>query len=464
MNFHQAPITRYLNIPATTASATFTNSTVNAQAFTTTAPLLTVSSAATWQGGAATNVFFETPSWPSGTFSINLEYNATAAATPLAVAPNVMMVDADANYFIRGSSLFASSTTVAVGTAAVSINVVYSASLINVVPVGSRASAANSAWVQPGDRIDIYKSFGSNGNTTAGVSYPATGSNQSTVETGTDITVQACRHRTGSTSYALDFNAAIRSTGFHAHITGKTYLGPVASPGVITVTAGDVLPYNNGDAVILTYTGGVITGVTTATTTVYLGNITRTPDGPTTFQVYTSSAAAAIAGAGGVAITGSQVTVTAITPLTSGTAIFEQHLSGGNGNTAALDLAIRYSNGTVKKLAVDGLTLQVQGRSSVDNSVLWTGTLTSAINLSYTANNKAGLIASMFDPARFTQVSKLWAKYNTRPLPGSTTAMGSQKISIDRDNNAGGEPYRCISIINTGSVAYQVALTINPIS
>lgn len=463
MNFHQAPITRYLNIPATTASATFTNSTVNAQAFTTTAPLLTVSS---WQGGAATNVFFETPSWPSGTFSINLEYNAaTTAATPLAVAPNVMMVDADANYFIRGSSLFASSTTVAVGTAAVSINVVYSASLINVVPVGSRASAANSAWVQPGDRIDIYKSFGSNGNTTAGVSYPATGSNQSTVETGTDITVQACRHRTGSTSYALDFNAAIRSTGFHAHITSKTYLGPVASPGVITVTAGDVLPYNDGDAVILTFTGGGITGVTSASTTVYLGNITRTPDGPTTFQVYASSAAAAIAGAGGVGITGSQVTVTAITPVTSGTAIFEQHLSAGTPiSTAALDLAIRYSNGTIKKLAVDGLTLQVQGRSSVDNSVLWTGTLTSAINLSYTANNKAGLIASMFDPARFTQVSKLWAKYNTRPLPGATTALASQKISIDRDNNAGGEPYRCISIINTGSVAYQVALTINPIS
>ena len=463
MNFHQAPITRYLNIPATTVSATFTNSTVNAQAFTTTAPLLTVSSAATWQGGAATNVFFETPSWPSGTFSINLEYNATAAATPLAIAPNVMMVDADANYFIRGSSLFASSTTVIASTAAVSINVVYSASLINVVPVGSRASAANSAWVQPGDRIDIYKSFGSNGNTTAGVSYPATGSNQSTVETGADITVQACRHRTGSTSYALDFNAAIRSTGFHAHITGKAYLGPVASPGVITVTAGDVLPYNNGDAVILTYTPNNITGVTTASTTVYLGNITRTPDGPTTFQVYTSSAAAAIAGAGGVAITTSTVTVTAITPVTS-TAIFEQHLSGGNGNTAALDLAIRYSNGTVKKLAVDGLTLQVQGRSSVDNSVLWTGTLTSAINLSYTANNKAGLIASMFDPARFTQVSKLWAKYNTRPLPGATTTLASQKISIDRDNNAGGEPYRCISIINTGSISYQVALTINPIS
>ena len=434
--------------------------------FATAVPLLGVSSAATpaFLGGQATNVFFETPSWPSGTFSINLEYNhSTSAGTSLVVAPNVMMVDADANYFIRGSSLFASSTAVAVGTAAVSINVVYSASLINVVPVGSRASAANSAWVQPGDRIDIYKSFGSNGNTTAGVSYPATGSNQSTVETGADITVQACRHRTGSTSYALDFNAAIRSTGFHAHITGKSYSGPAASPGVITVTAGEVLPYNDGDSVILTYAGGSLTGVTSPAT-VFLGNITRTPDGPNTFQVYTASAAAAIAGAGGVAITGASFSVSSIVPVTSGTAIFGQHLSTGVVSTAALDLAIRYSDGTIKKLAVDGLTLQVQGRSSVDNSVLWTGTLTSAINLSYTANNKAGLIASMFDPARFTQVSKLWAKYNTRPLPGATTTLASQKISIDRDNNAGGEPYRCISIINTGSVAYQVALTINPIS
>lgn len=352
MNFYQAPITRYLNIPgANPTSTTFTQVTASTQAFSTTAPFMTVSSAnTTWYGGVATNVFFETPNWPSSSYIITVEYNASAAAAPLLVGPNIMMLDADANYFIRGNAVAAS-------TAASSINVMYCATLTNVVPEpnSARTSAVNSSWIQPGDRMDL----SDNGQSTT---------NQAAAEAanaGSSVTVQACRFKTNSTNFVVEFNAAIRSDG------------------------------NN-------------------------------PSG----------------------------TASGFTPTST---------SPSSANTAAYELKFKYSDGTFKSLAADSMVLKVIGRDTNGN-IVWRGTLSFAVNLTYPANNKTGLISSYFDPGRFTQVTKAWALGNLRPLVGAGTAFQSQRIYVDRDLVAGAEPYRCISLYNSGSVGYQVALTIQPIS
>jgi hypothetical protein len=94
-----------------------------------------------------------------------------------------------------------------------------------------------------------------------------------------------------------------------ANITGKTYAVSNATPGVVTVT--DPLPFVNGDAVILTYTTGTITGVTSGTTVVFLGNITRS-GANTTFTIHLTQAAA-LAGTGG-AQSASSAVVTVIAP------------------------------------------------------------------------------------------------------------------------------------------------------
>lgn len=353
MNFHQAPVTRYLNIPGAAGSSTlFADVTATPQAFIAGAPPLTVSSAAGFKGGVATNVFFETPNWPSSTYSINLEYNATATAGPLLVAPNVMMTDADANFFIRGNSLLANTSNTA-------IHVVYCATLSNVVPVAGtvRASAANSSWIQPGDRIDIA------GN--------ADGTNQSSGEStaGSTVLVQACRFKTNSSTFLVEFDASIRTDG-------------------------------SG---------------------------------------------------------------------TNSTSGFTQSASPSSANVAAYELYLK-TGSTITGLAKDGLTLRVTGRSpggtglDAAGTAIWTGILTFAVNLSYPTNNKTSLLTSYLDPSRFMQVSKAWALGNLRPLAGNGTSLVSQRIFVDRDLVAGAEPYRCLSIVNSGSVAYQVALTINPIS
>ena len=91
-------------------------------------------------------------------------------------------------------------------------------------------------------------------------------------------------------------------------ITGKSYTVTNATPGVVTAT--DPLPYVNGDAVIITYTTGTITGVTSGTTVVFLGNITRSGNN-TTFTLHLTQAAA-LAGTGGAQSASSSV-VTGIT-------------------------------------------------------------------------------------------------------------------------------------------------------
>lgn len=345
-----------MNIPGTAGtSTTFVDVTATPQAFVAAAPPLTVSSASGFKGGVATNVFFETPNWPSSTYSINLEYNATTTAGPLLVAPNVMMTDADANFFIRGNSILSNSGSN--GNAI--IHVVYCATLSNVVPVAgtARASAANSAWIQPGDRMDIA------GN--------ADSTNQSSGETstaGSTLLVQACRFKTNSSTYLVEFDASIRTDG------------------------------NNS--------AGFASG-------------------------FTTSAA----------------------PSSANAAAYELYLKTG---------------ATITGLAKDGLTLKVTGRSpggsDTAGTAIWTGTLTFAVNLSYPNNNKTGLLTSYLDPSRFMQVSKAWAVGNLRPVAGNSTALVSQRIFVDRDLVAGAEPYRCLSIVNSGTVAYQVAITVNPIS
>jgi len=93
-----------------------------------------------------------------------------------------------------------------------------------------------------------------------------------------------------------------------AATTGRTYNVSNATPGV--VTSGDPIPYVNGDAVIITYTPGTITGVTSGTTVVFLGNITRSA-ATTTFTIHLTQAAA-LAGTPG-AQSASNAVVTGIT-------------------------------------------------------------------------------------------------------------------------------------------------------
>ena len=338
MNFYQAPITRYLRTDNPTSASTFADITVSPQAFGATSPVINSS---TWRSGNAINVFFETPGWPSSTFSVNLEYNATAASVPLLVAPNVMMVDADYNCFIRGNS-----TIQNVGSLGnTRICVMYSATLSNVKPVGARASASNSAWVQPADQIDI----SGNGQASTNLS----------VESGyTSCTVQACRMKHGADTFLVEFNAPIRTDG-----------------------AGQSFPVSN--------------------------SIT--------------------------------------------------------GDVAAYELALKYANGTFKGIAKDSLTLNVVGRAA-DNSAVFTATMSYIVNLSYPVNNKTGLISGFFDPSRFIQVSKAWATTNMRPFGASSSTLFTNRLTVDRDQMAGAEPYRCLAIIDPGASTFQIAVTINPIS
>lgn len=352
MNFHQAPITRYLRLQDRTASPSVAELTVAPQTFSATAPVINNSG---WMSGRAVNVFFETPTWPSSTFSINLEYNHSGGGSPLLVAPNVMIEDSGnasgvpnvTNHFIRGNVAFSHTLNTVV-------NVTYCGVLMNVVPVGARASAANSGWVQPTDILDV------------------TGNNQiaHNLSASQNITVQAVRTKGGPDSYYVEFNA------------------PLDLDGTGTVIS-------SGDA-----------------------------------SGFTSSP------------------------------------SAGNAVESAYDYAVKYANGTFKKLGIDGLTLNVVGKDS-GGTTAFTGTLVGSVNVTYANNNKTGLIAGLFDPSRFMQVSRAWANANFRPLPTvSSTAFNSQRITIDRDYVSGGEPYRCLAIVNSGSVGSypQIAITINPIS
>lgn len=359
MNFHQAPITRYLRLQDRAAAAiTAAELTVGPQAFSATAPVISASS---WVSGRAVNVFFETPTWPSSAFSINLEYAHGAAGSPLLVAPNVMIEDDGnvsgipnvTNHFIRGNVAFANTLNTV-------INVTYCGVLTNVVPVGARASAANYNWVQTADTLDI------------------SGNNQvaHNLAASQNITLLAVRAKGGPDSYYVEFNAPLDLTG--------------------------------------------------------TGRVVKTGADTTNFPTSTATPASA-------------------------------------ATEAAYELTLKYVDQGVdkfRKLAVDGLTLAVIGKDSGGTTV-FTGTLVGSVNVTYANNNKTGLLAGFFDPSRFMQVSRAWANANFRPLSTvATTAFNSQRISIDRDYVSGAEPYRCIAIINSGTVAAypQLAITINPIN
>jgi hypothetical protein len=347
VNFHQAPVTRYLKLLDRTSPATVGELTVGPQVFGTTAPVINSS---TWVSGRAVNLFFETPVWPSSTFSINLDYNSGGAATTLLAAPNVMIVDTAANvtnHFIRGNVAFTNTTNNPV-------NITYCGILTNVVPVGARTSAANFAWVQPSDTLDV------------------TGNGQiaDNISGVQNITVLATRVKNNSDSYYVEFNAPLDLDG-----TGRVVIA-------------------SSDA----------SGFTSSPTT-------------------------------------------------------------GNAVEAAFEYTLKYGAADFRKLAVDGLTLTVIGKDSGGTPV-FTGNLVSCVNLTYSSNNKSGVVAKLFDPTRFTQVSRAWANANFRPLPTvSTSAFNSQRITIDRDFVAGAEPYRCLALVYPSTTnPPQVAITINPIS
>lgn len=349
MNFYQAPVTRYVSLSGAAAVATtFDQITPIPQSFSNSAPGFSIP---TFRGGPCANLFFETPNWPSSAYAISLEYVLGAAGTtPLLVGPNVMIKDADANFFIRGNSLLANTSNTIV-------NIVYSAVLTNIqIPAAStRNSALNNAWVQPGDRIDIA------GNGQSGTNQ----SNGEVATPGSTLTVQSCRVKTNPQTFCIEFNAAIRTDGLLSNGTGA---------GTFTVS-----------------------NTTTA-------------------------------------------------------------------NVAAHELTLRI-DGTNKKLAVDNLTLNVVGRDPSTNAIIWTGTLTSAVNLSHPVNNKTGLMESLYDPSKFMQTSKAWASANLRPLFANGTTITSQRIFVDRDLVAGAEPYRCISLLNPINTAnFVVAVTVSPIS
>jgi len=354
VNFYQAPITKNLRLQDRAAAPTVAELTVAPQAFSSSAPVINGSA---WMSGRAVNVFFETPTWPSSSFTINLEYAHSGGGTPLLVAPNVMIEDGGSvmgvpnvtNHFIRGNVAFSN-------TLNTNINVTYCGVLTNVAPLGARASAANYAWVQPTDILDV-----SDNNQIA-----------HNLTTNQDITVQAVRAKGGPDSYYVEFNAPLDLDG-----TGMSVGG---------------------------------------------GNATGFPT----------------------------------SPAATGVAAIE----------SSYDFTLKYANNTFKKLAVDGLTLAVIGKDS-GGTPAFTGTLVGSVNLTYANNNKTGLIAGLFDPSRFMQVSRAWANANFRPLSTvGITAFNTQRISVDRDYVSGAEPYRCIAIINSGTAATypQIAITINPIS
>jgi hypothetical protein len=264
-----------------------------------------------------------------------------------------MIVDTAANvtnHFIRGNVAFANTLNTA-------INVTYCGILTNVVPVGARASAANSAWVQPSDILDVATNGHIADNLTA----------------GSNLTVLATRVKNNSDSYYVEFNASLDLDG-----TGRVVIVGSDATGFPTSTSN---------------------GALTATETSY-------------------------------------------------------------------EYVLKYGASDFRKLAVDGLAVTVVGKDSGGTPV-FTGNLVSCVNLTYSSNNKSGVVAKLFDPTRFLQVSRAWANANFRPLPTvTTTAFNSQRITIDRDYVAGSEPYRCLALINSGTAASypQIAITINPIS
>ena len=346
MNFYQAPITRYLRLE-TPVVTTLTDISSIPQVFSTTAPVISVNGA---KSGKVVNVFFETPCWPSSTFSINIEYNSAGTSAPLLVAPNIMISNPEANYFIRGNA------SIAGAWSATSANITYCGVLTNVKPVNSnaRASAVNSAWVQPADYLEI---AASNGHTATNISSNSTAGIK-------NFTVLATRIKNNSDSFLIEFNACIRTDGADSAGNAASFAPTSSSPS----------------------------------------------------------------------------------------------------NALAYDVALKYADSTFKKLAQDGLSIEVLGKDASDVTI-FTATLSSVANLTFPANNKAGLISSYFNPSKFTQVSSAWATANLRPLASSGTAIASHRLSIDRDDVSGGEPYRCLALVYPSATnPPQVAITINPIS
>jgi hypothetical protein len=119
-----------------------------------------------------------------------------------------------------------------------------------------------------------------------------------------------------------------------------------------------------------------------------------------------------------------------------------------------------------KGLSYHRLTLNVTGSSG--GSGVWTGTLSNAINLTYTAANRPGLIpvgtaplsADMVDPSKMLVCNSASLAANGRLHMGLTgTAAYHNDYAFEHisDFNQGSVPYRCISFsASTGSWVLEI--------
>lgn len=108
-------------------------------------------------------------------------------------------------------------------------------------------------------------------------------------------------------------------------------------------------------------------------------------------------------------------------------------------------------------LAKDQLRVGVSGVSG--GNTAWSGSLNSAINLSYPDANKAGILNTV-DSSETTIVTKSWVA--SSGLPATSNALN---IYSEVDYNAGAMPFKCVSIVDNSSSTnfYNLEVSIIPL-
>ena len=94
----------------------------------------------TLKSGPNVTIFF-----PAGAYKIHIN-NFSTATTILSAMPNVVLSDADSYLLLGGSAMIVNG-----GTPANDTQVLYGATLSNLLPDSSRSTAANAYYVRPGD-------------------------------------------------------------------------------------------------------------------------------------------------------------------------------------------------------------------------------------------------------------------------------------------------------------------------
>lgn len=142
----------------------------------------TITPSQTLKSGPNVTIFF-----PASAYKIHI--NTFSTATILSALPNVVLSDADSYLLLGGSAMVVNGSTATIDT-----QVLYGATLSNLLPDSSRSTAANAYYVRPGDTF----------------TFPGTTTNIATTNAVVTSVVSAktCNANSGSSFY-IEFSVGV---------------------------------------------------------------------------------------------------------------------------------------------------------------------------------------------------------------------------------------------------------------